>query len=131
MGSTLRYKLRSASCRKFITEPKLEVRLTVRSPNHSNDDETLILPNPLPQPSRVVKAEEPTAQKRSAPDDDDDEIIEEPPTKRARTNGTAPSAPQPPISPSKKRKLDEDGILLLDSADEKADGSGVDVIEID
>ena len=44
-----------------------------------------------------------------------------------RTNGAAPTGA--PISPSKKSKLDEEGILLLESADEKVEE--VDVIEID
>lgn len=89
-----------------------------------------MLPHPLPQPPRLAKPDEPTAHKRAAPDDEDDAVVEAPPAKRARTNG-APSAPLPPISPSKRRKLDEDGILLLDSVDEKVDEHQPDVIEID
>ena len=92
-------------------------------PNHSADDQ-LILPRPLPQPPKLAKPEEPTAHKRAAPDD---EVIEEPPAKRVRMNGSTPSGTQ--LSPSKKHKLDEDGILLLDSADGKADD--IDIIEID
>ena len=90
-----------------------------------------MLPKPLPMPPKVAKESEATAQKRAAPDDDD-EVVEEPPAKRPRTNGAGSvSLPNVPFSPSKKRKLDEDGILLLETADEKVDGNTVDVIEID
>ena len=69
--------------------------------------------------------EEPTAHKRSAPDD---EVVEQPPAKRVRT--AASIVPSTPVTPSKKSKLDEDGILLLETADEKVEAD-VDVIEID
>lgn len=105
-------------------------------PNHHVDESPLILPNPLPLPPKTVKAEEPTAQKRSAPDDDDEVVeAEAPPAKRVRTATTTTSnvtttAASIPVTPSKKRKLDEDGILLLETPDEKVEAD-VDVIEID
>jgi ubiquitin-like 1-activating enzyme E1 B len=85
-----------------------------------------VLPDPLPLPPKVVKAPEISAQKRAAPDDE--EVAEEPPVKRARTNGFTMSNVL--VSPSKKRKLDEDGILLLEAPNEKVDVN-IDVIEID
>ncbi|KAI0339312.1 hypothetical protein BDW22DRAFT_1409173 [Trametopsis cervina] len=105
----------------------IQVAIGALPPNHPVEEEPLVLPQRVPLPPRVVKTE-PVAQKRPAPDDDD--IVEQPPAKRARTNGVAPLGP--PVSPSKKRKLDEDGILLLDSADEKIeDVNDADVIVID
>ena len=89
-----------------------------------------MLPYPLPLPPKLVKAP-PASLKRSAPDDDGDiEMSDQPPNKRARTNGDAPSVVDP-VSPRKKRKLDEDGILLLESKDEKLDDDAVEVIELD
>jgi ubiquitin-like 1-activating enzyme E1 B len=63
----------------------------------------------------------PTAVKRPAPEDG-----EQPSAKRARTNGFAPNAGL--ASPSKKRKLEEDGLVMLDTASEELRD---DVIEID
>lgn len=68
------------------------------------------------------------SRKRTAPDDDDIAEIELPVAKRSRTNG-APSTALPE-SPSKKRKLEEDGWVLLNSVNDKIDKDD-DVIEID
>ncbi|KAA1477921.1 hypothetical protein DENSPDRAFT_809164 [Dentipellis sp. KUC8613] len=105
----------------------------VLPPNHSIDAPAYILPSPLPKPAKKVKRPPPAPStppppasgslKRSAPVDDD--IVEQPPAKRTKTvetNGTAAS-----YSPSKKRKLDEDGLVMLEQ-DEKMDD---DVIVID
>lgn len=64
----------------------------------------------------------PTGTKRSAPDDDD-----VPSAKRARKADTAPSGV--PFSPSKKRKLDEDGLILIDAADTNLDDEDIIVID--
>ncbi|KAI0084615.1 hypothetical protein BDY19DRAFT_898178 [Irpex rosettiformis] len=104
----------------------IQVAIGALPPNHDINESALILPDPLPLPPKIVKVEEPTAHKRSAPDD---EVVEEPPTKRVRT--TATSIPLvTPVTPSKKRKLDEDGILLLETANEMVEADA-DVIEID
>ena len=89
-----------------------------------------MLPYPLPLPPKTVKIPTTPSLKRSAPDDDGDIEMTEPPAKRVRSNGDAPSVAAP-VSPSKKRKLDEDGILLLESKDEKLDDDAVEVIELD
>lgn len=61
---------------------------------------------------------QPTAVKRSAPDDDDDV---EPAAKRVKTNGAMWSPSGLITTPSKKRKLEEDGLILLEDATEKLD----------
>ncbi|KZP05062.1 hypothetical protein FIBSPDRAFT_967619 [Athelia psychrophila] len=111
----------------------IAIGLGVLPPNHPVDAPAFILPSPLPLPPRKERRATPpppcdpaTSKKRNAPDDD--EIIEvEPSSKRAKTNGNGPSAPAL-TSPSKKRRLEEDGLLLMDSiTDQLRD----DVIEID
>lgn len=98
-----------------------------------------MLPYPLPRPSRTVKPKETPSLKRAAPDngDEDDIMVEEPPAKKPRmspthTASTLPASVAVPVTPSKKRKLDEDGILLLESKDEMVeDDDAVEVIELD
>ncbi|KAH9950844.1 hypothetical protein B0H21DRAFT_863854, partial [Amylocystis lapponica] len=99
----------------------IQVAVGALPPNHPSDGPAFILPSPLPKPPRKVKPATPTL-KRSAPDDEE----LEPSAKRIKTNGTVPSGPS--YSPSKKKRLEEDGLLLLDHADEKMDD---DVILID
>jgi len=103
-------------------------------PNHPVDGSAFIVPSPLPPPPRKVKPLTPPPQtppprttwlKRPAPDDDG--VIDlEPTPKRVRTNGQL--APEVISSPSRKRKLEEDGLLLLDGANDQLEDS---VIEID
>ena len=97
-----------------------------------------MLPYPLPRPPKILKPTETPGLKRAAPDEADDDIeISEPPAKRAKTNGTdvasaLPASVTVPVTPRKKRKLDEDGILLLESKDERVeDDDEVEVIELD
>lgn len=69
----------------------------------------------------------PASKKRPAPDND--EILEvEPSSKRAKTNGAPVVTSANLTSPSKKRRLEEDGLILMDSA---ADQLRDDIIEID
>jgi ubiquitin-like 1-activating enzyme E1 B len=104
------------------------------SADHPADAPPFILPDPLPRPPRKVKASPPVPDtplrvtlKRSAPDaGDDDGIIDlEPTPKRPKTMLPANDVI---ASPSKKRKLDEDGLILMDGRDDRLDD---DVIEID
>lgn len=100
-------------------------------PNHPGDSPLFVLPHPLPQPPKKVKAKLPTTPlssptkptKRRAPDDDI--IVEEQPTKRLKTspngNGFDPS------TPGSKRQLEEDGLIILDDSE---DGDA-DIIVID
>lgn len=88
-----------------------------------------ILPTPLPVPPRKAKpgpsvpATPPppsaTSLKRAAPDDDGIEVLDGPAAKRARTTGSGTSDVL--TSPSKKRRLEEDGLLLLETANERLD----------
>lgn len=58
----------------------------------------------------------PSSRKRGAPEHEDDEltVLDGPPApKRARV------APEALTSPSKRRKLDEDGLVLLEGQDEE------------
>ncbi|KAJ6460974.1 hypothetical protein C8R45DRAFT_912447 [Mycena sanguinolenta] len=115
----------------------ISVGLGVLPADHPADAPPFILPDPLPRPPRKVKLPPPVpvtpvrlSLKRGAPDDDggDDEIIDlEPTPKRPRLKTTA-AADELIKSPSKKRKLDEDGLILMEGKDDKLDD---DVIEID
>lgn len=79
-----------------------------------------MLPYPLPLPPKLVK--QPESLKRPAPEEDE---VMEPPAKRVRTNGVLPDVL---ASPSKKRKLEEDGIIMLETANEALED---DIIELD
>jgi ubiquitin-like 1-activating enzyme E1 B len=82
------------------------------------------LPARIPKPSTPPLPTIAPSLKRSAPDDD---VIDlEPSSKRIKTNGQLP--PNVISSPSKRRRLEEDGLLLLDGANDKLED---DVIEID
>ncbi|KAI9509329.1 hypothetical protein F5148DRAFT_1012509 [Russula earlei] len=84
-------------------------------PNHPVDGPAMILPSPLPNPAKRVKPILPEtspqsstpqrAQKRPVPDG----VDESQPTKRARIATILPNH-----SPSKARRLEEDGLVLLD-----------------
>ncbi|KIM86615.1 hypothetical protein PILCRDRAFT_4528 [Piloderma croceum F 1598] len=103
----------------------IAVGLGVLPPNHPVEAPPFVLPSPLPLPPRKARPSTPPSAtlKRSAPDD---EILEiGPSTKRAKTNDTASIDI---TSPSKKRRLDEDGLILMESANDKLED---DVIEID
>jgi ubiquitin-like 1-activating enzyme E1 B len=100
------------------------------SPNHPSDGPAYILPSPLPSPPRLEKRP-PTpppapSRKRSAPDDEIAEV--EPLAKRVKTSTNGTTTLPVIASPSKRRKLEEDGLLMLSSKDDKIDD---DVIEID
>ncbi|KAF8550035.1 hypothetical protein OG21DRAFT_1488092 [Imleria badia] len=106
------------------------VALCELPPNHPMDAPALILPSSLPKPLFTPRPSTPPAEpsrKRSAPDDDVAEV-EAPSAKRAKTNGGA-STSQNVGSPSKKKRLEEEGLVLLESATDGMDE--VDVIEID
>ena len=100
-------------------------------PNCPVDAPALILPSPLPKPPKKVKPRAPTpstpvpSKKRPAPDD-----IEEIDAPAAKRSKTVPDPGAVPFTPSKKRRLDEDGLIMLDNAEEKIE-EDPDVIEID
>ncbi|KAG6333441.1 hypothetical protein ID866_5643 [Astraeus odoratus] len=108
----------------------IAVALSVLPANHPANGPSLVLPSPLPKPPYTPHFSTPTSapsRKRSAPDDDDDGIVELGPlTKRPKTNGTGSTSELG--SPSKKRRLEEDGLVMLSNATDKMDD---DVIEID
>ncbi|KAJ8592554.1 hypothetical protein M405DRAFT_787349 [Rhizopogon salebrosus TDB-379] len=106
------------------------VALSVLPPNHPSDGPAYILPSPLPSPPRLEKRP-PTpppapSRKRSAPDDEIAEV--EPLAKRVKTSTNGTTTLPVIASPSKRRRLEEDGLLMLSSKDDKIDD---DVIEID
>ncbi|KAJ7595673.1 hypothetical protein C8J56DRAFT_386527 [Mycena floridula] len=93
---------------------------------HSVNAQPFILPSQLPKPTRKVKPATPAPStpprkslKRPAPDDDI-EVVRTP--KRSKTSE------DPITSPSKKRRLEEDGLIMLDGVNDKLDD---DIIEID
>lgn len=105
------------------------------SATHPAHAKPFILPNPLPRPPRKVKVAPPAPEtplrvslKRPAPGDHGDDIIDLEPTpkrQRVRGNGHGDEAIK---SPSKKRKLDEDGLILMEGKDDLLDD---DIIVID
>ncbi|KAH9896598.1 hypothetical protein C8Q73DRAFT_416350 [Cubamyces lactineus] len=114
----------------------IQVAIGILPPDHPADGSTLILPSPLPTPPRREKPRIATptppppppvtaGKKRAAPDDDIEEV-DAPSAKRARTMGG-----QTPITPSKKRRLEEDGLIMLDNANETIEEEDPDVIVID
>ncbi|KAI0368576.1 hypothetical protein BV20DRAFT_969185 [Pilatotrama ljubarskyi] len=115
----------------------IQLAIGVLPPNHPTDGPALILPSPLPKPPRREKprpatpppAPPPTlaGKKRAAPDDDEIQEVDEPSAKRARTAADLGGVP---FTPSKKRRLEEDGLIMLDSAGETIE-EDPDVIEID
>jgi ubiquitin-like 1-activating enzyme E1 B len=98
-------------------------------PNHPVDDPAMILPDPLPEPAKRPKLviSQPSSrpstplrvQKRPAPDN----VDEVQPAKRARI-----AIPLHNHSPSKSRRLEEDGLILLDGNRSMDD---IDIVVID
>lgn len=111
----------------------IQVGISLLPPNHPTDASTLIFPSTLPIPPVKAKPPKPAtpppppapiSKKRSAPDDDDI-----PAAKRAKTADSAPAGVH--LSPSKKKRLDDDGLIMLDVADEKVEEEEDDIIVID
>ncbi|KAL1712600.1 hypothetical protein EV715DRAFT_259401 [Schizophyllum commune] len=111
----------------------VQCALGVLSVSHPADAPPYQLPSPFPSvPKRArektpVPAKTPTppraSLKRSAPEDDD---VVEPAAKKVKgANGTA----VPDASPSKKRRLEEDGLILLDSAVETLEDDDVIIVD--
>ncbi|KAF5364953.1 hypothetical protein D9758_008117 [Tetrapyrgos nigripes] len=97
-------------------------------PNHPVDAPAFILPDPVPEPPKkakpavIISTPPKTSLKRSAPDDD---ILElEPTAKRQKS-----AMNQDISSPSKKRRLEEDGLIIMETADEKLEDDDVIVID--
>ena len=97
----------------FLLQPSCN--LSRIRPDYPVDGLAMILPSPLPEPSKRAKPVIPQAssppstplrgQKRPAPDSMDEAQS----TKRARTATSLPNH-----SPSASRRLEEDGLILLD-----------------
>jgi ubiquitin-like 1-activating enzyme E1 B len=140
-ASTRQSNLQLGSYRKSISVACVHatrmLNVSGTRPNHPIDGNALLLPYPLPRPPKIINPSETPGLKRAAPDEDDEDIeIAEPPSKRMKMNGTSAASALPasvtvPVTPSKKRKLDEDGILLLESKDEVLEDDAVEVIELD
>jgi ubiquitin-like 1-activating enzyme E1 B len=104
------------SCRQFCFSPILSFDSEFGSrPNHPVDGPAFILPDPLPVPPKRVKLKlvsvtppKPAAKRRA------DEAF-----------GSAPEI----ASPSKKRRLEEEGLVLMDSEHDKLEDD--DIIEIE
>ena len=98
-------------------------------PNHPVDGPVMILPSPLPKPAKRPKLviSQPSSpstplrvQKRPAPDN----VDEVQPAKRARI-----ATPLLNHSPSKSRRLEEDGLILLDG--NRSIEEDIDIVVID
>lgn len=109
--------------------------------NHPADALPYVLPSPLPEPPEKVKRPVPVktpprmSLKRPLPPEDEDGVIElEPTPKRAKVNSRmngnkdAENGPVPTGSPSKRRKLEEEGFLLVEGTNDALED---DIIEID
>ncbi|KAF8634042.1 hypothetical protein AX17_004307 [Amanita inopinata Kibby_2008] len=111
----------------------ISVALGILPPNYPIDAPPYILPSPLPKPPRKAKIVIPLVEtpprkslKRGLPTEDENGVIDlEPTPKRARTstnlqNGSAlrrkDSFPTP--SPSKRRRLEEDGFILMEGTND-------------
>ncbi|KAI0634914.1 hypothetical protein C8Q77DRAFT_1104728 [Trametes polyzona] len=116
----------------------IQVAIGALPPNHPADGPALILPSPLPTPPRREKPPRPATpppapppvvagKKRAAPDDEIEEI-DAPSAKRSRIDAGPTDGAS--FTPNKKRRLEEDGLIMLDNADEKIE-EDPDVIEID
>ncbi|KAJ2929091.1 hypothetical protein H1R20_g8005, partial [Candolleomyces eurysporus] len=110
--------------------------------DHPADGPSYILPSPLPQPTRRIKPPPPPPEtpqkangKRLLPVEGADGVIDLAPTpkkpKFSATAATISSAvtsngkkrkAEDTFSPSKKRRLEEDGLILMDGADDKLEG---------
>ncbi|KAF5339556.1 hypothetical protein D9611_011489 [Ephemerocybe angulata] len=126
----------------------LSVGIALLPDDHPADAPPFILPSPLPQPARRVKPPPPAPEtphkangngKRLLPVELDDGVIDMAPTpKKPKRNGLAPaSVPNGPVSvgtkrkatgregeedkssPSKKRRLEEEGLVVMDGVDDK------------
>ncbi|KAH9941250.1 uncharacterized protein BXZ73DRAFT_98467 [Epithele typhae] len=93
----------------------IQVAIGVLPPDHPADGPALILPSPLPKPAKKAKPPPSTptpvtplvpSKKRPAPEDDGVTDGDGPLAKRAKTLGAVP------FTPSKKRKLEEDGVII-------------------
>ncbi|KAK2467920.1 hypothetical protein APHAL10511_000215 [Amanita phalloides] len=110
----------------------ITVALSTLPPNHPIDAPPYILPSPLPKPTRKVKPAPPPetpprkSLKRSLPTEDENGVIDlEPTPKRARVKAklnSRNSGENPEMdsqltgSPSKRRRLDKEGFVLMDGA---------------
>ncbi|KAG6861181.1 hypothetical protein C0995_002988 [Termitomyces sp. Mi166 len=113
----------------------ITIGLSVLPPNHPIDAPPYVLPSPLPQPTKKQKlpSAEPSSatpqhisKKRSLPIDMESDIIDLAPTpKRLKPNPNGAAKGQE--SPSKRRKLEEEGVILVDGPGELVD----DIIVID
>jgi ubiquitin-like 1-activating enzyme E1 B len=104
------------------------------SPDHSPNALPYILPSPLPQPTRKPKRAAPapetpqrTSTKRPLPMEDADGVIDLEPTPK-KPRSSVPTAQKRKFeadgpSPSKRRRLEEEGVVVMDGPDE--------VLEID
>ncbi|PPQ69264.1 hypothetical protein CVT24_000070 [Panaeolus cyanescens] len=114
----------------------INVAIVPLPPNHSSE-EVVIFPSPLPQPTRRIKPPPPppetpvrTASKRPLPVEDLDGVIDlEPTPKKPRAAAVPQQNPlkrkyEPSASPSKRRQLEDDGVVLMDGPDEVLDGDG-------
>ncbi|KAG5636460.1 hypothetical protein H0H81_007967 [Sphagnurus paluster] len=127
----------------------ISVGLSLLPPNHPPNALPYILPSPLPRPPKkekappppspspepvpmAVSAQEPAtppraSKKRSLPIDMEGDFIDLAPTPKRLKPATNGAAAGTNGSPSKKRKLDEDGLILVDGPGELVD----DIIVID
>ena len=79
--------------------------------NHTKADPAVILPSLLPIPHRLTKQQSSPSRKHPLDDNEDDR-----PLKRMKVGG--PPGNIDTKSPSKLRRLEEDGLLILDGTDE-------------
>ncbi|KAF8960670.1 hypothetical protein BDZ97DRAFT_1833068 [Flammula alnicola] len=107
----------------------ITIGLGVLPPNHPADESPYILPSPLPRPPRKFKPipvpETPkrTSTKRPLPVEDADGVIDLEPTPKkpkpaTSTGQTLKRKWEDGPSPSKRRRLEEDGVVLMDGPDE-------------
>jgi ubiquitin-like 1-activating enzyme E1 B len=109
----------------------LELNRSLGSPNHPISDAPFILPSPLPRPVPKVKPPPApvtpprTSTKRPLPLELADGVLDLDPTPKKRKFEDHPS-------PSKRRRLEDEGLVLMDGPDEVLDtGDVMEVLEED
>ncbi|THH14856.1 hypothetical protein EW146_g5545 [Bondarzewia mesenterica] len=132
--SVTRGKFLTVVIEEADSEKTITIAIGVLPPNHPADGPRLILPSPLPEPVKKAKppmpsTPPPASLKRAAPEDDDG-ISQQPAAKRAKmSNAISNGVPEDKLySPSKKRMLEDEGLVLLEKEDERMED---DVIEVD
>ena len=113
---------------------------SISRPNHPVDAPPFILPSPLPNPPKRVKPTPPPPEtpsrnsaKRPLPEEDENGVIDlEPTPKKTKPTANATSKKrkaEETQSPSKRRRLEEDGLVLMDGLEDRLEDEDCIIID--